>query len=63
MSENYKMCSKTIMDTIGNPHIKFDNDGICQYVREYNRLIDVRVPDDNKRKNKLDEIVKSIKAS
>ena len=33
MSENHKICSKIIMDTIGNSHIKFDNNGICQYIR------------------------------
>ena len=63
MTDNYRMCSKTIMDTIGNTDIKFDSEGICQYVREYERLLDVRVPDDSKRKGKLDEIVAAIRAS
>lgn len=63
MTDNYRMCSKTIMDTIGNTDIKFDSEGICQYVREYERLLDVRVPDDSKRKEKLDEIVTAIRAS
>lgn len=57
------MCSKTIMDTIGNPDIRFDSEGICQYVREYERLLDIRVPDEDKRKIKLEEIVSEIKAS
>lgn len=63
MIDNYRMCSKTIMDTIGNPDIKFDSDGICQYVREYERLLDVRVPDDSKRNEKLEEIVAAIRSS
>jgi N-acetyl sugar amidotransferase len=63
MNDRYKMCSKTVMDTIGNPDIKFDSKGICQYVAEYDRLCDVRVPDENKRKDKLDKILGAIKAA
>lgn len=31
----YQQCSKSVMDTIADPNITFDSDGICNYYREY----------------------------
>ncbi|MDA9945242.1 N-acetyl sugar amidotransferase [Schleiferiaceae bacterium] len=57
------MCSLTIMDTTGNPEIKFDENGICNYVRDYQRLLAVRVPDEARRSAKLQRMVEDIKNS
>ncbi len=33
MRENYRICNKCVMDTVGDPNIEFDKDGVCQYYR------------------------------
>ena len=34
-SEEYRQCSKTVMDTIADPNIKFDEQGVCNYWHAY----------------------------
>jgi len=64
MNSKYQICIKTIMDTTGNPEIVFNNEGVCQYVDEYVRLLDLRVPDSaEKAKEKLKSTIEHIKRS
>ena len=60
MENNYKICSKTIMDTT-DPDIEFDSNGISNHWRNYfSRLKDFHV-DNNLRDARLNELVSSIK--
>ena len=34
-SRPYQICSKTVMDTIGDNDIQFDEDGVCNYFHEF----------------------------
>jgi N-acetyl sugar amidotransferase len=55
----YKMCSKCIMDTVDDPAIEFDNDGVCTYCHRYDELVDqhlVTTDRENKRENLFKEI-------
>ena len=61
--KEYRICSKTVMDTIGDPDITFDENGICNYFYEYSAKLKIRVPPLEEGKRKLDAIVKKIKAS
>jgi N-acetyl sugar amidotransferase len=62
MKSEYRICTKTVMDTIGNPEITFDQGGVCNYVQEYLDMLEVRVPLDNAvRDKRLIEMVAAIK--
>lgn len=61
--KEYRICSKTVMDTIGDPDITFDENGVCNYFYEYSAKLKIRVPPLEEGKRKLDAIVKKIKAS
>lgn len=56
----YQICTKTIMDT-SDPLIVFDEHGISHHVEKYNTLISQRVPNTQKAKILLDNIVTKIK--
>jgi N-acetyl sugar amidotransferase len=60
-NNTYKICSKTVMDTIGDPDITFDENGICNYYHEFIGKLKIRVPESSIAKVQLDEIVKKIK--
>ncbi len=63
MSEKpYQICSKTVMDTIGDPDIVFDANGICNYYHEFSAKLKVRVPETEEAKAKLTDLVGKIKA-
>ena len=34
-SDNYQICTKTVMDNIADPNITFDENGVCNYYYEY----------------------------
>ena len=34
-NRSYQQCSLSVMDTIADPNIKFDKDGVCNYYHEY----------------------------
>ncbi len=57
---NYKQCSFTVMDNISDPYITFDNDGICNYVKEYDTLAS-RFPPPEDKKTAFDKIINKIK--
>ena len=61
MSNEYKICSKCIMDNVVAPQITFDKDGVCCYCHEYEqkvKLYGYRGVDSDKR---LKQIVSKIK--
>jgi len=57
----YQICTKTVMDTIGDPDITFNTDGICNYYYEFNAKLKIRVPPKDIASQKLNEIVGKIK--
>jgi NH3-dependent NAD+ synthetase len=59
----YQICSKTVMDTVGDPDISFDSNGICNYYYDFTKNLSIRVPPKDVAKKKLDEIVGKIKKS
>jgi N-acetyl sugar amidotransferase len=61
--KEYRICSKTVMDTIGDPDISFDKNGVCNYFYEYSEKLKIRVPPLEEGKRKLEAIIKKIKAS
>ena len=63
MEREYRICTKTIMDTIADPDIVFDEKGECNYVKQYNKFLNSRVPDSKKVSKILDSIVMKIKKS
>jgi N-acetyl sugar amidotransferase len=62
MSERpYQICTKTVMDTIGDPDITFDENGVCNYYHEFKAKLAVRVPPVEEGKKQLQAIVEKIK--
>jgi N-acetyl sugar amidotransferase len=61
--KEYRICSKTVMDTIGDSDISFDKNGVCNYFYEYSEKLKIRVPPLEEGKRKLEAIIKKIKAS
>jgi N-acetyl sugar amidotransferase len=60
MSRPYQICTRTIMDTT-DPDIVFDENGVCNYVRNYEEACkSILVPED-KREAKLHELVDRIR--
>lgn len=60
-NQTYKICTKTVMDTIGDPDISFDENGICNYYYEFVNKLKIRVPDQSIAKAQLDSMVERIK--
>lgn len=58
---NYKICTKTVMDTIGDPDIKFDENGVCNYYYEFLEKLKIRVPDASIGRLFLQKLVNKIK--
>jgi N-acetyl sugar amidotransferase len=50
------------MDTMGDPDIKFDEQGICNYYHEFNAKLNIRVPVAQEAKKQLDSLVAKMKA-
>lgn len=61
MNTSYQICSKTIMDNTVDNEITFDENGISNYVYEYNNLVEIRIPPDDKKSKKLQEVIDAIK--
>lgn len=60
----YQQCALSVMDTIADPHITFDENGICNYYYEYKKTInDLRLTDSEYREKKLQETIQLIKAN
>ncbi len=63
MAIEYKICSKTVMDTISDPDIVFDENGICNYYYEFSDKLKIRVPPPEQAEKELKAIVEKIKKS
>lgn len=61
-AKGYQVCSKSVMDTIADPDILFDSQGVCSYYYDYQEKAKLRLFNNDKNKSKLDEIVLKIKA-
>lgn len=59
--EEYKICTKTVMDTIGDDDIQFDHNGVCNYYHEYVRKLKIRVPEATEAEAQLLKMVDTIK--
>lgn len=59
----YQICTKTVMDTIGDPDIVFDEDGICNYYHEFKAKLKIRVPSPEEAQRQLEGLVAKIKAA
>ncbi len=57
----YQICSKTVMDTIGDHDITFDDQGVCNYYYEFINKLKVRVPPKEEASLKLNQLVEKIK--
>ncbi|MFM6923862.1 MAG: N-acetyl sugar amidotransferase, partial [Ferruginibacter sp.] len=57
----YRQCSISVMDTIADPDIQFDEQGICNYYYEYLQKEKWFVPAKDEAPVKLDAIVQQIK--
>lgn len=63
MVKEYRICSKTVMDTIGDPDIIFDENGICNYYYEFSEKLKIRIPTSDKAEQELKKIVHNIKSA
>ncbi len=63
MSENrpYQICTKTVMDTIGDNDIQFDENGVCNYYHEFVEKLKIRVPDAALAEKQMADMVAAIK--
>lgn len=59
----YQQCSISVMDTIADPYIQFDKNGICNYYYEYKKIEQSEVFNGQRGKDKLKSIVAKIIAS
>ncbi|MBL7703059.1 MAG: N-acetyl sugar amidotransferase [Ferruginibacter sp.] len=57
----YQQCTISVMDTIADPDITFDEKGICSYYYEYQQKEKWFVPEKNEAAAKLAEIIQQIK--
>ena len=57
----YQQCTATVMDTIADPFITFDEKGVCNYCYEYREMEEKNVFKDAAGKEKLEQIVQKIK--
>jgi len=57
---SYRQCSLSVMDTIADPDIRFDEKGICNYYYDYKRAV-ATLPSPNKRASYLNKLVERIK--
>lgn len=57
----YQQCAISVMDTIADPNIHFDEKGICNYYHEYKKVAENYEGKNISRENKLNEIINKIK--
>lgn len=63
MERPYQICTKTVMDTVGDPDITFDENGICNYYYEFTSKLKIRVPPTEEAPKQLEAIAEKIKQS
>lgn len=60
--ENYQQCSLTVMDNIEDINVRFDENGVCNYVHEYKKLEKESLSTEREEGEKrLDKIIEKIK--
>lgn len=59
----YQQCSLSVMDTISDPYIQFDEEGICNYFEEYKKAEELHVPEASVAKIILEKLIDKIKNS
>lgn len=59
----YRICSKSVMDNIADPDISFNENGVCNYYYEYHEKAKFRLFNNEQNNSKLDEILKKIKTA
>ena len=57
----YRQCALSVMDTIGDPDITFDEKGICNYYYEFEEAKRTRIPAKDVREKALGDLVRKIK--
>lgn len=63
MTTGYQRCTKTVMDTIADPDIRFDENGISNYYYDFQQALQERVFTGAAGEQKLQELISAIKAS
>src|SRR5260370_18011602 len=58
---SYQECTKTVMDTIRDPNIYFDEQGISNYYHEYNEAKNKNVFKGAEGENKIQDMVQELK--
>lgn len=58
---NYRQCTKTVMDTIGDPYIYFDPEGASNYVHEYYATVPPTLPPAELKKQLFENAINGIK--
>jgi tRNA(Ile)-lysidine synthase TilS/MesJ len=59
---NYRQCSLSVMDNIADPHITFNEKGICNYYDEYLKAEKEQVLKGKEGEQKYQEIIAQMKA-
>jgi N-acetyl sugar amidotransferase len=59
----YRQCVITVMDNIADPDITFDNNGICNYYYDYQKMAIEHVLNEKKGAERLSKLVDDIKKS
>ncbi|PKP60583.1 MAG: N-acetyl sugar amidotransferase [Candidatus Altiarchaeales archaeon HGW-Altiarchaeales-1] len=57
---NQKVCTRCVMDT-SDPDIQFDEDGVCNHCRKYEKIMHCRVYSDEEKQQKLKHLANKIK--
>jgi N-acetyl sugar amidotransferase len=61
MEKNYQICTRSVMDTVADPNITFDEHGVCQYWYETEKKMQsIRLTEDESRQ-KVEQMLKEIK--
>ena len=59
MNQDYRICSRTVMDTIADPDISFDERGVCNYCHDHEERAKLRLF--NNDPSKLEQILDKIR--
>lgn len=61
--KQYQQCATSVMDTISDPDIRFDENGVCNYFHQYNVQAEVAVKSGVTGQKELEAMVDMIKAN
>ena len=57
----YRQCTKCVLDTIDDPHMSFDADGVCNYYHQYLKTAKKHLPAAAQRDHLLEQKLAEIK--